>query len=106
MAPRDGRSVERYPRELEDGSRILGVDSGGSVVYWDPVREVTFGGRVNPDGDLSELELRRELVMDETIVDVVEEIGETVGWAELSEFAEGLVGESENGDSSSGDRAD
>jgi hypothetical protein len=89
MADRSDRSLERYPRQLEDGSQIVGMDAAGSIVYWDPVREVTLGGDVLPDGNLSEIALRRELGVDETIADVV---GETVGRDELSEYAEGLPG--------------
>jgi len=92
MVDRSNRSLERYPRQLEDGSQILGVDAAGSIVYWDPVREVTLGGDVLPDGDLSEIELRRELGVNETVADVVEEIEETVGWDELSEYAEKVRG--------------
>lgn len=93
MVPRPNRSLEQYPRELEDGSQILGVDTAGSVVYWDSAREVTLGGDVLPDGDLSELEIRRDLGVDETVADVVEEIEETIGWDERSEYADRLLGD-------------
>lgn len=105
MPGRDGRSVEQYPQELEDGSKVLGVDEEGSVQYWDPVREVTLGGRVSPDGDLSELEVRRELGMNESLDDVVREIEDAVGWDSLSSYAEGLLGEGDDG-TDNGDSAD
>lgn len=106
MVPRPNRSLERYPRQLEDGAQILGVDTAGSVVYWDSAREVTLGGDVLPDGDLSDLELRRDLDVDETVSDVIEDIEETVGWDERSDYAERLLGGDEDTTDESTDPAD
>jgi hypothetical protein len=93
----DGRAVTDYPEELQDGSKILGIEGGGSVVYWDPAREVTLGGELDPQEDLSELRVRDELGLNESLGDRIEEIESNVGWQELSEYArELLVEESES----------
>ncbi|MFB6068596.1 MAG: hypothetical protein ABEJ90_01555 [Halobacterium sp.] len=97
MARDESRGVTDYPRKLDDNSEILGIDSKGDVVYWDPVREVTLGGDLGPDEDRAQLDVRRELGMDEDLADLIEDVEQSVGWDELSERARGLLGgDSEN----------
>jgi hypothetical protein len=96
----DGSVVRDYPEELQDGSKILGIEGEGSVVYWDPVREVTLSGEVAPEDDLSELQIRDELGLDESLGDRIEEIESNVGWQELSEYARDLLRENPSTDSS------
>jgi hypothetical protein len=101
MTRRDGgRAVTDYSEALQDGSKILGIEGGGSVVYSDPVREVTLGGELDPRDDLSELRVRDELGLNESLGDHIEEIESSVGWQELSEFARELLGEESTSESS------
>lgn len=89
--------VSDYPSKLDNGSELLGVDREGSVIYWDPVREVKLDGDISPDGDLSQLTERGDLNPGDTVEDVVQEIEETVGWSSLTERASDLL----DGDDSS-----
>lgn len=95
----DGRAVTDYPEELQDGSKILGIEGEGSVVYWDPVREVTLGGELDPQEDLSELRVRDELGLNESLGDRIEEVEASVGWQELSQYARELLGEGSTSES-------
>lgn len=78
---------------------MLGIEGEGSVVYWDPVREVMLSGDVTPEDDLSELQVRDELGLNESLDDRIEEIESSVGWQELSEYARDLLGEESSSDS-------
>lgn len=87
----DGRAVTDYPEEVQEGAQIVGIEGQGSVVYWDPVREVLLDGEVNPEGDFSRLQVREELGLNESLVDRIREIEHSVGWQDLSAFAEDLL---------------
>ncbi|WP_232686273.1 hypothetical protein [Halobacterium zhouii] len=91
MSDRNDSNVSDYPEKLDDGSQILGVNDEGSVVYWDPIREMTISGDVRPDGDLSELREKYQLGTDQSLGDLIDRIEEEVGWSSLSEYANSVL---------------
>lgn len=75
-------SPEEYPDEYE-GSQLVGLDSQGSPIYFQPTDERAFdllrtdnGYQQNEDRGSGPLE------------DIVEKIEESVGWDELTPFGE------------------
>lgn len=94
----DGRAVTDYPEEVQEGAQIVGIEGKGSVVYWDPVREVMLDGEVSPEGDFSRLQVREELGLNESLADRIREIEASIGWQELSEFARDLLREEGSGE--------
>lgn len=91
----DTGTLRDHPETLNehDGSQLVGVDSDGGVHYYDPVdKRLAKGdpedGEVDPEWDDG-----RDLGPDESLSDVIDDIEETVGWDQLTDYAEDVLGD-------------
>lgn len=95
----DPERLDRLPNEL-DGSKLVGIDDEGSMVYYDPLQETTLSASVHDAEELPGLEevpspTEIQPLEGESLASFIEEIEESTGWQALSEFAREKVSESD-----------
>lgn len=80
-------SIEDYPSQKED-ARLVGIDVTDTPIYYDPVAHIMFEGETDPNEIVPDWADREQLSPEVDIGDVIEEVGDTVGWQALSEYGE------------------
>jgi hypothetical protein len=76
-----------FPTERDD-AKLLGVDTEGTPIYYDPVAHVKLSGDRNYEDHVPEWAHRENLSPDVSVSDLVAEIEEKIGWKEKSEYGE------------------
>lgn len=81
----DPGTIRDVPETLDDEpeSRLVGTTMRGTPMYYDASTRRLIPARDDGGGFVPDLEETRELSPDETLQDVIDEIGETIGWNSL-----------------------
>lgn len=88
-----------YTIEDRDAEQVqlLGIDADGNPVYQDEQTGTVFEGRLDEGDRVVPHWGERDVGDDSALREVIEDIEESVGWSELTDRAEGLLG-SDDGD--------